>query len=129
MESSIELKKTVLALIACVLLGLILTACNHQAAASFTGTYVNSAQSEFSIADDTLVIEPGADEQVLIHRKTGYNVINEQGKLGRRQYETEEWKAVYDPQKRVLTETRKGLVISLQNGELLLENRRYRRTN
>ena len=116
-------------MIACVLMGLLLSACNGHAAAGFTGTYVNHTVGEFSIADDTLVIEPVAGEQVLIHRKTGYHVINEQGKLGKRQYETEEWKAVYDAQKKVLTETRKGLVISLENGELLLENSRYQRTN
>ncbi|OKS86137.1 hypothetical protein [Mucilaginibacter polytrichastri] len=127
MENSIELKKTVLAMIACVLMGLLSSAC-HGPAAGFAGTYVNHAVGEFSIADDTLVIAQGDDDSFLIHRKTGYNVLNESGKPGHRRYETEEWKAVYDAQKKVL-ETRKGLVISFSGAELLLENSRYRRTN
>lgn len=130
METSIELKKITIGFIFCGLLALALTACNSGGSGNnFSGTYVNHAESEFSIADDTLVIAHTDGEHFIIHRKTGFRELNEQGKSGKPQYEREEWPAVYDPKTGILTESRKGRVLSLAQGTLILENSPYRRTN
>ena len=54
----------------------ILTACHSINSRTITGIYVNHAQSQFSIADDTLVIEPSDAENIYhVTRKTGYRRI------------------------------------------------------
>ena len=75
------------------------------------GTYVNSTGGEFSIASDTLVLEQIEGNNYVVHRRTGYHIISE-GKVGPREYETEEWTCVYDESKKTLLETRKGKIIS-----------------
>lgn len=106
-------------------------ACKGGSASSITGTYVNHASSEFSIADDTLVVEHDKDQNYLIHRKTGFQVMNESVKKGKLQHETEEWKAVFDEGSQSMTENRKGRIISfdLAKGVLRLENSKYERIN
>ena len=112
-------------LIAALMLGL--SACNHDPSREFLpGTYTNFAGGEFSKAEDTLVIEAGESNTFLIHRKTGFNLITE-GKVGKRQYETEEWNAVYDEATKTLTETKKGKLISIYptSGYILVGKRKY----
>ncbi len=103
-------------------------ACNGTTA-SFEGTYINHAASEFSIADDTLIVEKGQGQTYLIHRKTGYRILDERGRPGKLQTESEEWKAVYDACSNSMTENRKGRVIRFENQALILENSTYRRKN
>ena len=70
-----------------------ITACKTDNTRSFIpGTYINDARSEFSIANDTLVIEPSESNIFYIYRKTGFNLVTD-GKIGKREYETENWKA------------------------------------
>ncbi|RKR82402.1 hypothetical protein BDD43_2579 [Mucilaginibacter gracilis] len=95
----------------------------------FNGIYVNHASGEFSVADDTLQVEHVQEQQYLIHRKTGYREIAEDGKPGKLQWHNEEWKAVYDPDTRVMTESRKGRTLTFEKGLLVLERSRYRRIN
>jgi hypothetical protein len=96
---------------------------------SFEGTYVNTASSEFSIANDTLVVEQGEGNRFLIHRSTGFRLLDDQGRLGKRQYEKEEWTAVYDRGTEVMTESRNGVVISFNADRSLLTagKRKYKR--
>ncbi|MFI5452211.1 hypothetical protein ACHMWN_08650 [Pedobacter sp. UC225_61] len=75
------------------------------------GVYVNSAGGEFSVASDTLVIEMVEGNNYVIHRRTGFNLVSD-GKIGRREYETEQWKAIYSAENQSLTEVRKGKLIS-----------------
>lgn len=107
---------------------LVFIACNSTTA-SFEGTYINHAASEFSIADDTLIVEKGKDQVYLIHRKTGYRILGDNGKPGKLQTESEEWKAVYDAGSNSMTENRKGRIIRFENQALILENSTYRRKN
>lgn len=67
------------------------------------GTYVNQAQSEFSVANDTLVITKAAstDYIYLITRKTGYRRIGE-GKLYPLKHEIKHLTANWDPVKQML---------------------------
>ncbi|MEQ7802251.1 hypothetical protein ABDJ41_20815 [Pedobacter sp. ASV1-7] len=105
--------------------------CNVGIEQQIPGTYVNQASSEFSIAYDTLVVEHDKDLNYLIQRKTGFQLIDEKGRVGDLQLEREEWKAVYDPGSQSMTENRKGRVISfdIKHGLLMLENSRYQRIN
>jgi len=96
---------------------------------SFEGAYVNTAGSEFSIADDTLVVEQGEGNQFLIHRRTGFRFLDDQGRPGKRQYENEEWRAVYDRNSEVMTESRNGVVITFNADRSILTvgKRKYKR--
>ena len=92
------------------------------------GTYINSAGSEFSIANDTLVIEPSESNNFYIHRKTGFNLISN-GKIGKREYEIENWNAVYDEATKTLTETKKGKLITFfpDSTKLMVGKRTYQK--
>ncbi|MBB5439152.1 hypothetical protein HDC92_002839 [Pedobacter sp. AK017] len=96
---------------------------------TFDGTFVNTAGSEFSIADDTLVVEQGEGNQFLIHRRTGFSLLDDQGRPGKKQYEKEEWKAVYDRGTEVMTESRNGIMITFNADRSILTagKRKYKR--
>lgn len=113
------------------IVALLFLACNGPMGKSITGTYVNHASSEFSIADDTLIVVFKEDQNYLIHRKTGFVLIDEQGKHGKLQLESEQWNAVYDEDLETMTENSKGRTISfdLNKGTLKLENSVYQRIN
>lgn len=115
----------------CAAAVLFVTACTSDKTRSFIpGTYVNSAGGEYSIASDTLVIEPAESNNFFIQRKTGFQVITD-GKKGKRQYETEAWNAVYDEGTRTLTETRKGKLITFfpETSKLKVGKREYTKIN
>ncbi|MGN7988713.1 hypothetical protein ACTJKC_15295 [Pedobacter sp. 22226] len=104
-----------------------LAACKRDQTREFLpGTYTNSARGKYSQADDTLIVEATESNQFLIHRRTGFNIIDG-GKIGKRQYESEEWNAVYDEGTRTLTETRKGRLINIfpGSGYILIGKRKY----
>jgi len=96
---------------------------------SFAGRYVNSAGSEFSLAQDTLVVEHVAAKVYLIHRNTGFQLLDEAGKPGKKQYEMEEWTADYDPETRVMSERRHGKKITFNEDatEMTVARRTYQR--
>jgi hypothetical protein len=104
-----------------------LSACNRSA--SFSGTYVNSAASEFSIANDTLVVEQSENNKYLLHRSTGFRLLDDAGKPGKLQYEREEWTAVYDKDTQALTEIHNGVIITFsKDGSILTAGKRkYKR--
>ena len=104
-----------------------LMGCQADKCRSFlTGTFINSAGGEFSKADDTLAVEANEGNIFLIHRRTGFNLI-ENGKAGKRQYEREEWKALYDEGTRSLSETKKGKLITIypDSSYLQIGKRKY----
>lgn len=105
------------------------TACTNDKTRSFIpGTYVNSAGGEYSVADDTLFIEPAESNNYVIQRRTGFNVITD-GEKGKRQYETEQWNAIYDEGTKALTETRKGKIITFfpESNTLKVGKREYQK--
>lgn len=119
--------KTPIILIA--LMAILMAACNTDKTREFIpGTYVDTASSEYSTADDTLVIEAAESNNFIIYRKTGFNRINE-GKSGKREYETEEWQAIYDEGTKSLTENRKGKIITFypEAGKLKVGKREYQK--
>ena len=112
-----------------LLLALSCGACNGDKTRDFIpGTYVNHAESESSIVNDTLTLERGESNNFLIHRKTGIRMIKK-GKLGKFKHETEEWKAIYDEGTKTLTEIRKGKLFSFypEAGKLTVGKREYQK--
>ncbi len=95
---------------------------NHQSTAFTSGTYVNHAESAYSVADDTLIIT--SDYQVT--RRTSYHRTN-----GRPQHLVKRFNGVWDENKQVLTLTQTGTVLLFRPAEktLLLGNSTYRKIN
>ncbi|RZJ76738.1 MAG: hypothetical protein EOO45_01090 [Flavobacterium sp.] len=114
-----------------LLSAMLLSACGGFWDSEFAGTYVNSAGSEFSLADDTLIVEKAEQNHFLIHRRTGFRLLDESGKPGKRQFEKEEWIAVYNPQTGIMTEQTKGKVIGFSSDkmEMRVAKRGYKRIN
>ncbi len=95
-----------------------LTACNSGGSAVtgfIPGTYVNQAQSEFSVANDTLIIEPAknTDNIYLITRKTGYRRIAD-GKVQSLQHQVKHWTGMWDTQKQILQVMQTGNTLIFQ---------------
>lgn len=112
------------------ILGL-LSACSSgsEAVTSFIpGTYVNQAQSEFSIANDTLVIEQAknTDNIYLITRKTGYRRIAD-GKVQQLQHQVKHWTGTWDTQKQLMQimQTGNTLIFQPDKNNLLNGNSEY----
>jgi len=128
-QFKIEPECTITALVVGFVVAIVCLLTGCAAHPDFSGTYVNSAGSEFSVACDTLVLEQVEEKQYLIHRRTGFQLLDEQGKPGPRQYETEAWKAVYDTKTKVMTEQRRGRQISfsVDGKEMTVVRRVYQR--
>lgn len=99
-------------LLSIALAATMLGACNPGAdrTRDFTpGTYTNHAEGEYSVAYDTLIIQPldGESATYRIYRKNGYRRI-ENGKLLQPERKAEEWTAVYNPETKSMQETRQG---------------------
>lgn len=95
-----------------IVMAILMIACNIDKTREFIpGTYVNSAESEYSTAEDTLIIEASEGNNYLIHRKTAFRRITD-GKPGKQEHEMEEWQAIYDEAKKSLTETGSGKLIT-----------------
>lgn len=122
--------KSLLVIIGVILLGCALFfGCSPDKVRDFIpGTYVNYAGGEFSVASDTLAIELVEGNNYVIHRRTGFNLVTD-GKIGKREYEVEKWTAVYSSDTQVLTETRKGKLISFfpDRGSLSVGRRVYKK--
>lgn len=114
------------------IMAITMVACNSKTdTRSFIpGTYVNQSEGEYSIASDTLVIEAAESNNYAIHRKTAFNIITD-GKKGKREYETEQWQAIYDSGTKSLTETAKGKLITFypETGRLKVGKREYQKIN
>lgn len=87
------------------------------------GTYVNQAQSEFSVANDTLVITQAknTDNIYLITRKTGYRRITN-GRLQSLQHQVKHWTGMWDNQKQLMQILQTGNTLTFQPGQNSLLN-------
>nr|WP_121271733.1 hypothetical protein [Pedobacter schmidteae] len=123
--------RTLKNLIVLLVIAMLFCAGCFKSEADLNGTYINHAASEFSIADDTLVVEHVSGLDYLIHRKTGYLLLDDAGRPGKRVLEKEEWKAVFDAGSGTMTESSKGRMISFDKdkGVLKLENSLFQRIN
>ncbi|SDH53289.1 hypothetical protein ACQ86K_12920 [Mucilaginibacter sp. P19] len=94
------------------------------------GIYVNHAQSEYSIADDTLVFTHTDNQHYLIKRNTGYQAIRN-GKLLSKKHKLEKVEGDYDSATELLNETNTGRVFRFDpdKGILMLKQAVYRKIN
>jgi len=111
----------------------LLAACNsksHQIKDFIPGTYVNQAQSVYSMANDTLEITPDAQTENSYHiiRKTGFNRVLD-GKLQPQEHKVKAFTGIWDEQKQTVTITQNGIVLVFQPGgnKLMIENSEYRK--
>jgi hypothetical protein len=116
------MKRTLLSIIA---IAGILVACHSisKDQSFIPGTYVNQAQSEFSIANDTLVITQAknTDNIYLITRKTGYRRITG-GKVQQLQHQVKHWTGMWDDQKQLMQILQTGNTLTFQPGQNSLLN-------
>jgi hypothetical protein len=109
--------------------GLCLTACN-KIKESLPGTYINHTAGSYSIAFDTLVISAASDEEnsFLIERKVSFQKIRH-GILQSKEYHLENWLSIYDDKTKVLTETKRGRVLTYvsEKKKLYLNNSVYQK--
>lgn len=108
---------------------LFFTSCIGSTELPITGTYVNSAGSEASIASDTLQVKADHGNSYKLFRSTSFRLIADDGKPGELQHETEIWTAVYDPSTGVMTESRNGKVITFDatRETMTVSKRKYKR--
>jgi hypothetical protein len=94
-----------LILIGCTL---IIVACN-KTGSTISGVYVTAFKNEYSIANDTLIIDVYNLNVGTYHvvRRSGYHRIRE-GKVLPKEFETKKWVATYNQDKQVLQETEFG---------------------
>lgn len=94
------------------------------------GTYVSQGRSEYSMANDTLVITKAnnADNIYLITRKTGYRRITD-GKLQALQHQVKHLTGTWDTQKQVLQVLQTGspLIFQPDKNSLLNGSSEYRK--
>ena len=110
-----------------------LAACNSKndkAIESIPGTYVNHAQSLYSIADDTLqIIQDGGNENsYLISRKTGFRrILN--GKLQPEEHQVKSFNGLWDEKKQILQITQSEIVLIFQpdRKKMTLQNSEYKK--
>lgn len=87
--------------------GIAFIGCNNTNSTAITdfipGTYVNQAQSGYSVANDTLIIAKAksTDNIYLITRRTGYRRITD-GKLQALQHQVKHLSGSWDSQKQIL---------------------------
>jgi hypothetical protein len=88
---------------------------NQQVTAFIPGTYVNQAQSDYSIASDTLLLirDEHSGNLYQIVRGTGFQRIKD-GKLGPKEYKVKTFSGVWDEAKQTLQLTQDGSILVFQ---------------
>jgi len=96
----------------------LLLACNsknQRTVAFIPGTYVNQAQSEYSIASDTLLLirDEHSDNLYQIVRGTGFQRIKD-GKMQPKEYKVKTLSGIWDEAKQTLQLTQDGSILVFQ---------------
>ncbi len=101
---------------------------NHKVTDFIPGTYVNQAQSTYSVANDTLRITRDGQNpnSYRVMRSTGFQRIRD-GKLQSPEYKVKSFTGIWDAQKQSLQLTQNGSILLFQPDEnqLLIENSIY----
>jgi hypothetical protein len=99
---------------------IIIAGCD-KTASSISGVYILNFKNEFTITNDTLIIQvynPSAGSYQ-VERRAGYRRIRD-GKLLPKEFSSETWMAIFDKEKQVLQETAFGRQIFVNaNGHSL----------
>ncbi len=92
---------------------IMLAGCND----TIDGTYTCSYENEFYKINDTMVLKTISKDIYHIDRRTGVN----------QKLKSEAWTLEYDKEKQVLTEMKKGKIVVVLGGALILGNRTYKK--
>ncbi|TWR25478.1 hypothetical protein FPZ42_12835 [Mucilaginibacter achroorhodeus] len=84
---------------------------NSETNSDFSGSYVNKAQSEYSIAFDTLILSKKSELSYEIERKTGFQKIRN-GSIMAKEFKSERWSAQWNKDNMFLSETELGRQIT-----------------
>ena len=117
--------KTILNL---AVVAMLLAACEFGHDDQLEGLYVNHSKGSYSLADDTLELVQVDGGRYRINRRTGFNLIRD-GKVGRREFETEQWQLSYDAARSVLIQAPGGKRIEMDVGgrKLWVGKREYKK--
>jgi hypothetical protein len=89
------------------------------------GTYINHAQSAYSIADDTIEVVPdvltGNSYQVI--RKTGFRRLPN----GKPEHKLKTFTGIWDGKQQAVTITQNGLLLLFGHNELKIGNTQYQK--
>lgn len=92
------------------------------------GTYVNHAQSEYSVANDTLIITKDQHSPISYHisRRTGYQRVKD-SKLQPEQHQVKSFTGLWDTEKQTLQLIPNGIILLFQpdQNKLMIENSAY----
>lgn len=103
-----------------IAIGLLAIACHNRNDAALSGVYVTAFKNEYTIADDTLIIEAYNLEakSYNVVRHSGYHRIRE-GIIQAKEFKQEKWTATFDSDKQVLQEPLgKQLFVNTQAGTI-----------
>ena len=92
---------------------IMLAGCND----TIDGVYTCSYKNEFYKINDTLALKTKSKDIYHIDRRTGVN----------QKLKKEAWTLEYDKEKQVLTELKKGKIVVVLGGALILGNRTYKK--
>lgn len=109
----------------------ILCSCRRASVELFIpGVYVSNSRGEFAVASDTLEIGEAKGNVYLIIRKTAYQVLVD-GRPGKREWNSERWTGLWDGERQVMQEQRKGRLIrfELDSGRLVIGRRMYKKVD
>jgi len=92
-----------------IAIALMAIACNRIKGRAISGVYVVDTKNEYTILSDTLVIEAYNLEAGVyqIDKRSGYQLIRD-GKILPKQNKQKSWKATFDEEKQLLSETAFG---------------------
>jgi hypothetical protein len=93
-----------------------IAACGNSKNPSLSGVYVNHAQSEYSVASDTLIIDAVnlTNKTYSVERHAGFQKIRN-GQKQPEQFKKESWQAIWDSGNQVLSEGEYGRQIRLSS--------------
>lgn len=109
-----------------VVVAMLMAACHPNSIDGLEGLYVNHSGGTYSLADDTLELVQANGEQYRINRRTGFNLIRDR-KVGKREYETDQWNLTLDVDRSVLLQESGGKRIEIDVGgkKLRIGKREY----
>jgi hypothetical protein len=110
-----------LRLLAVVAGATLILACNAKTDSAVSGIYVTAFKNEYTIANDTLIIEAYNLETgtYKVERRSGFKRVRD-GKVLPKEFKRENWTATFDKDRQVLQETQLGkqLYLNTQKGTL-----------
>lgn len=97
-----------------IAIALLAIACNQGKDAAISGVYVANSKNEYTILSDTMIIEAYNPETGVyqVEKRSGYQLIRD-GKILPKEFKQKSWKATFDKDKQVLSETALGKQIYL----------------